>query len=159
MNGGHGLRLLRGAIGNAIVWGACWCVATFAVFGVMALVGAQISWSETWRLAARLSVIGGLSGAAFSLFIGLAYRGRRLSDLNWLRFGLGGGVVAGLFVPGFMLVMRTIAGDGPLALHNYLTSGLIAAAFGSVAAGASLKVAQRADQLLPTDKGVDQLEP
>lgn len=152
------VRRLRGALGTAVVWGACWCVATFVVSALFALAGRGFSWTGTWQLAARLSVVGGLTGTAFSTFIGLAYRGRRLSEISWVRFGIGGGILAGLFVPTFMLVARTLGGDGPLALANYAWSGLLAAVFGTVSAGASMKLAQGASGALPGEDAAESLE-
>ena len=136
-------RVARGVIGNAVVWGAGWSAAILAVSGFMVLVGNPTSWHETWQLAARLGVVGGLAGGAFSTFVGLVYRGRSLAEIRWVRFGIGGGVVAGIFVPTLMLVGRTISGNGPLAFGRYFSSGLVAAAFGTVAAAISIKLAQR----------------
>src|SRR5512147_2194919 len=121
MNRTNVFRFVRGAIGNAVVWGACWSAATFAVSFLFAIAGRGFDWTATWQLAARLSVVGGLTGGAFSTFIGLAYRGRRLADINWVRFGIRGGILAGLFVPTFMFVARTLNGDGPLPMRNYVS--------------------------------------
>jgi hypothetical protein len=56
--------------------------------------------------------------------------------------------MAGLFVPGFMTAARLLSGDAPLPLGDMLGQTLMAAAFGAVAAGGSLKLAQRAQSLL-----------
>ncbi len=151
-------RRLRGALGNAVVWGAIWFATALAISSVLGLVEGSFSWAETWRQAARIGVMGGLASAAFSTAIGLLYRGKRLSEISWVRFGLGGGAVAGVIVPLIMLVGRTVSGDGPLPLENWVTSALVAAAFGTVAAGGTMKLAQRV-VALPPGKGQDRLEP
>jgi hypothetical protein len=56
-------------------------------------------------------------------------------------------VVGGLFVTAFLATARLLSGDEMLPLQNLLTNGLLAAAFGGVAAAGSLKLAQRADRL------------
>ena len=139
---GNTLRRLRGAAGNALVWGACWSTAALAMAGLFWIAGAPVTWSGAWRNAARVGAVGGLTSVAFSIAIGLLYRGRRLSEISWVRFGLGGGIVAGLVLPTIMFVGRTISGDGPLPIEKWISSALIAAAFGTVAAGLSLKLAQ-----------------
>jgi hypothetical protein len=158
MNVANILRRLRGAVGNAAVWGAGWFVATLAVFAALAVAGEPFSWEGAVKLAARTGVMGGIAGGAFSAVIGLLYRGRRLSEISWVRFGVRGGIVAGLFVPVVMIVGRTLSGDGPLPMQNFLSSALVAAVLGGVAAGTSLKLAQRADARLPSRISQDQLD-
>lgn len=144
-------RRLRGAVGNAVVWGAAWSACALAVFAALKVAGtlpASVIWLDSLLVAARFGLIGAIAGGAFSLVIGLLYRGRRLSAISWVRFGIGGGIMAGLFVPGFMTVARLLSGDAPLPLGDMLSDALMAAAFGAVAAGGSLKLAQRAQTLL-----------
>lgn len=154
------LSRLRGALGNALVWGAGWFTAALGVMVGLSLVGlgpGPFSWSAALGAAARFGVMGSIAGAAFSSFIRLRYHGRRLSDINWVRFGLGGGIVTGLFVPAFIVVARMIDGDPFLPLEHLLRNGLLAAAFGGTAAGVTLKLAQRAEALL-SGRSRDRLE-
>ncbi|HYR12250.1 MAG TPA: hypothetical protein VEQ60_30970 [Longimicrobium sp.] len=120
----------------------------FAALKVAGVLGPSVIWLDAIMVAARFGFMGGIAGGAFSLVIGLLYRGRRLSDLSAVRFGIRGGIMAGLFVPAFMTVARLLSGDTFLPLENLLTNGLMAAAFGAVAAGGSLMLAQRAQTLL-----------
>jgi hypothetical protein len=71
-----------------------------------------------------------------------------------VRFGLGGGVLAGLFVPAFLTAARLLSGDTFLPLETLLTNGGLSAAFGGIAAGASLRLAQRAEALPPGRVGI-----
>lgn len=151
MNIDNIFKRLRGAVGNALVWGAGWSACALAVFAAMKVGGflpASVIWLDAIVVAGRFGVVGAIAGGAFSLVIGLLYRGRRLSEISAVRFGLGGGVVGGLFVPGFMTVARLLSGDGLLPLDDLLVNGLFSAAFGAVAAGGSLMLAQRAQTLL-----------
>ncbi len=143
------VRRLRGGLGLAVAWGVCWSAVTLAVHVGLAILGDGFSWSDAWRAAARNGVVGGLVSVAFSGVVGLLYRGRRLSDISWVRFGAGGAIVAGLMLPAIMLLGRTISGDGPLPMEKWIASALVAAAFGGVAAGASMKLAQRGAPRLP----------
>jgi hypothetical protein len=145
-------RRLRGAIGNAVVWGAGWATLGFTVFATLKLTGilpAEASWLDAVTLAAKLGIVGGVAGTAFSAVIGLLYRGRRLSDISAVRFGAGGALMAGLFVPVFFQAMNVLSGHGLVPMGLVLDDVAWAMAFGGIAAGASLKLAQRADPLLP----------
>lgn len=144
-------RRLRGAIGNAVVWGAAWSACAAVVFAGLKAAGvlpASVIWLDAIIVAGRFGVMGGIVGGAFSLVIGVLYGGRRLSRINWVRFGIRGGIMAGLFVPSFMTVARLLSGDTFLPLENLLVNGLMSAAFGAVAAGGSLLLAQRAQSLV-----------
>lgn len=145
-------RRLRGLLGNALVWGSGWFAATFAVLVTLRAFGfapADSSWGDALRFALRSGVMGAIASTAFSSFIALRYRGRRLSAISWVRFGIGGAVVTGLFVPAFLVVARLLSGDAFLPLSALLRNGLVGAVFGGAAAGASLKLAQLATALLP----------
>jgi hypothetical protein len=146
------IRRLRGAAGNAVVWGASWAalgLAAFAALKVAGILSGTVSWADSLFIAVRFGLVGGISGGAFSLVIGLLYQGRRLSDLRAVRFGIGGGIMAGLFVPAFMQAMNLLSGDGMVPMRLVLDDAPWAAVFGAIAAGGSLKLAQRAHALLP----------
>jgi hypothetical protein len=145
------IRRLRGALGTALVWGASWSATALAVFAVLKLGGvfpASASWLGALVIAAKFGIIGGIAGGAFSGFVGLAYRGRRLSEISALRFGFRGGMVAAVFVPAFLQAMNLLSGDGLVPMGLVLDDGVWAALFGAVAAGGSLKLAQHAEPLL-----------
>ncbi|HEY0016357.1 MAG TPA: hypothetical protein VGC13_08565 [Longimicrobium sp.] len=145
------IRRLRAAVGNAVVWGAGWSALGFAAFTVLKVAGAlpaSAHWLDAILLAGRFGIVGGVAGAAFSGFIGVLYRGRRLSDLGAVRFGVAGAVLAGLFVPVFFQAMNVLTGDGMVPMGLVLDDVPWAALFGGVAAGVSLKLAQRAAPLL-----------
>ncbi len=123
-------RRLRGALGIAILWGTAWFVGGLAILAVSAWTGA-LPWDLILGMAARLGRIGFFTGGAFSGLLTFAYRDRRLSEINTVRFALGGAAVAALLSPG-MAVM----------------AGL----FGGVTAATSIKLAKRAsDPLIPGD--------
>lgn len=145
------IRRLRGAVGNALVWGGAWFVSALAIFGVLRLIGVAQSGSleGAVRAAAMFAVMGTIAGGVFSMFIGLRYRGRRLSEISWVRFGISGGIVTGLFVPSFIVVMRFLSSDPFLPVRFLLFNGAVGAVLGGVAAGATLKLAQVGDKFLP----------
>jgi hypothetical protein len=144
-------RRLRGVVGNAVVWGAAWSASALVVFAALKAGGFlqdSVIWLDSILVAARFGFAGAIAGAAFSALVGPIYRGHRLAEISALRFGLGGAVLGGLFVPGFLTVARLLSGDGLLPLESLLLDGSLSALFGGVAAGASLKLAQHADPLL-----------
>ena len=76
-------RRLRGAIGNALAWGAAWYVVSLTIFTVLRITGVIQStapWIEVARGCMKFAVMGTIAGGAFSTFIGLRYRGRSLSQ-------------------------------------------------------------------------------
>lgn len=148
MAGGNLLRRVRGLIGNAMVWGTGWAVLSFAILLVMRPFGfGPHTWLDLVKGCAMFGVMGAISGTAFSTFIAWWFRGRRLSQISWLRFGIGGGIVTGLFVPAWIVLMRFLSGDAPLAFQHLFTNGLVGLAFGGASAAVTMKVAQLAEKL------------
>ncbi|MFN8654134.1 MAG: hypothetical protein U0133_19710 [Gemmatimonadales bacterium] len=145
-------RRLKAVIGNALVWGVAWFLAGFAIFTTILLIRQPqtAGWLDVLGMAIKFGVIGGVAGTAFSTFIAWRYRGRRLSEISWIKFGIGGGVVAGLAVPGFLWLMGALTG-GAAPLHLLVDDFVLSAVLGTVAAGASMKLAQVADRRLPGD--------
>jgi hypothetical protein len=120
-------------------------LAVFAVLRLVGIIPERVSWIQGLGLAARFGIVGFVAGAAFSSVVRMVYHGRRLSDINWIRFGIAGGIVAGVFVPLFLQMMNLLSGDGLVPWRLVLDDGIWAAVFGGVAAGGSLRLAQRAD--------------
>jgi len=119
-------RRLRGALGIATLWGTAWFVGGLAVLSVSAWTGA-VPWDLILGTAARLGRIGFFTGGAFSGLLTFAYRDRSFSEINTVRFALGGAAIAALLSPG-MAVMAGI--------------------FGGVTAATSIKLAKRASSPL-----------
>jgi hypothetical protein len=144
------IRQIRGAVGNALVWGAAWAglgaTAAFLITG--SVLGAMI-------LGVKFGIFGVLTGAVFSSILPIVYRGRGISSLRPVRFGIVGGIVAGVFVPLFMQAMNALTG-GAIPWRLVLDDAPIVAVFGGLAAGGSLWLAQRA-QALPTPHPTEQL--
>lgn len=143
------VRRLTGAFRNALVWGGAWFILAAVVGATIRLgdVPLPIALADGLFIGARVGFIGGIAGAAFAGLISVVCRGRRLSEISWLRFGVGGAIMAGLFVPGFLLAGNLISGDGFPVLVHILDDGIYAAVFGGITAAGSLKLAQRADAL------------
>lgn len=131
-----------------MVWGAGWFAGLFALFATMKVTGIlSIGWEQGFFTALKGGVIGCVAGAAFSSVIRFGYYDRRLSDINWIRFGLFGGVVAALLMPLFMQTMNFLFGGGMVPWSLVLDDIPIFGVLGGVAAGGSLKIAQHADVL------------
>ena len=144
------VRRMRGAFGNALVWGAGWFVAALVMFATLRVIGIITGpWENVIEFAGKAGIVGGIAGGAFSSVIGVLYCGRRLSEISWVCFGIGGAVITGLFVPVFFQAMNLLSGDGMVPMALVLDDALLTAVFGGVAAGGSLKLAQHADTALP----------
>lgn len=140
------MRRIRAAFRNAIVWGAAWAAVPAALFTILRLVGvvpASVSWHNGLGLAARFGIVGFVAGTIFSAVVGVAYRGRRLADINWVKFGLAGGAITAVAVPLFLQTMNLISDGHIIPWHLVLDDSLWTGVLGAVAAGGSLKFAQR----------------
>ncbi len=143
------------------MWGVGWVTAGLALLATLRVVGIlTFPWVELIGFAVRLGIVGAVTGGAFSVVIRLLYHGRRLSEISWVRFGIGGGLVTGLFVPLFLQTMNLLSGDGLVPWELVLDDALWTAVFGGAVAGGSLKLAQLGDTLLPENSQVqlDRLE-
>jgi hypothetical protein len=151
---GDTTKVLRGALRNAVVWGIGWFTVALAVVGVVLALGLVpgASWIGGLGLAARFGIWGVIAGGVFSTFIRLWYRGRRLSDINWVRFGLAGGVLTGIAVPLLLQTLNLLSGDGLVPWNLVLDDGIWTAVLGGAAAGGSLKLAQHAERALGRGK-------
>ena len=160
MTVGMTFRRLRGLVRNALLWGAGWSALALGVFTILRLIGVipeRVSWVQGLGVVARFGVVGMVAGAAFSSVIRFLYHGRRLRDISWVRFGIAGAVVTGVFVPLFLQTMNILSGDGLVAWRLVLDDALWTAVFGGVVAGGSLKLAQRA-KVVAAATSHDQLE-
>lgn len=146
MSIGNWLRRARGVVKNAFVWGVGWSAAALIVFTVLRFAGffRPVPWTAGLFLAARFGVVGAIAGGAFSTIIGIVYHGRRLRDINWVRFGLAGAAVTGVFVPLFLQLMNILSGDGLVPWRFVLDDAVWTAILGGIVAGGSMKLAQRA---------------
>jgi hypothetical protein len=141
-------RRLRGALGYALVWGSGWSILFLAAFPLLRLTGIlpqTMPWTDGFILAAILGTVGVFSGGMFAGAVNLLYRGRSLSQINWLRFGIAGGTFTGLLIPTFFQTMNWLSGDGFVPVELVLDDALITAVFGGLAAAASLKLAQQVE--------------
>jgi hypothetical protein len=149
MSSGNARRLVAGAMKNGVVWGVAWFVLAFATILALRTIGvvvpASIGVLDAIGMAIRVGIVGGIAGGVFAAFIALFYRGRRLSEINWLRFGLGGAIVAELFMIAFFAIPALAPGGSFPPLGDILSDLIIAAVFGGIAAAGSMWLAQRVE--------------
>jgi hypothetical protein len=100
-------------------------------------------------MGVRIGVIGAIVGAAFFAFIGVAYRGKRLAEISWVRFGIGGAILAGLFVPAFLQTMNLVTGGSLVPWHLVFDDLVFSAAFGGITAAGTMILAQRHEAAYP----------
>lgn len=149
------IRRVTGAVKNAVVWGAAWFLLAMGVFGVAYVTGVgpdHVSLLDAIGMSVRIGVMGGITGGAFSAFIGIFYRGRRLSEINWVRFGIGGAVVGGSFVGAFLVAANLLTGGGLSVLRSIVGDIFIGAGFGAATAAATMWLAQRAERVSGTSE-------
>jgi hypothetical protein len=135
----------RAILKNAIVWGAGWGILGAAVASIIRLtdnIPLLHAILDGIGMGVRIGVVGGITGAAFAAFISVAYRGKRLSEINWLKFGLGGLVLGGLFVPAFLETMSLLTGGGFVPFKLISDDILMSALFGGITAAGTMRLAQ-----------------
>lgn len=144
------LKRIRGALGNALVWGAAWCGVGFAYLTALHLAGGAPE-SEPWRLilyvSANFAVTGMIAGGAFSAYLATMYRGRDLLGIRVSRFALGGAVTAAALSSLATLVAKGLAGAGA-SFDALIASGMWGAVLGGVTAAGTIKLAQTASRQL-----------
>ena len=157
MIGGSIIRRLAGALRNGVVWGAAWFGLAMAGFGVLWLVKDNpVSLLDAIGMSIRIGIVGGLTGGAFAAFISFFYRGKRLSDISPVRFGIGGGIVALAFMMAWLGLGNLLTGGSVPPWQDINSDLFYATLFGGIAAGASMWLAQRAPAL--SDGGEDELD-
>lgn len=143
---------LRAALRNAVVWAVGWGAIGSAVAMAMRFIDNipfRNAVLDGLGMGIRIAFVGAIAGTAFFAFISLAYRGKRLRDIGWVRFGIGGAILAGLFVPSFLQTMNLIS-DGALVPWNLVFDDMIfSAVFGGITAAGTMFLAQRYEAAHP----------
>lgn len=142
-------RRLRGAFKIAVVWGVGWFVGAFIVSNALRFLGvvpASLTWVDSLGMAIKIGMVGGIAGGAFSTLIAFLYRGKRLKEINWVRFGILGGIATGIFIPGMMETLSILSGGGVVPLNLIFDDLVITTVFGAILAGGSMKLAQDAER-------------
>ena len=143
---------LRAMARNAAVWGVGWGAIGTAVATAMRFVD-KIPFANAILdgigMGIRIGFIGAIAGTAFFAFISVAYRGKRLREISWVRFGIGGAILAGLFVPGFLQTMNMLSGDGMVPWNLVSDDAVFSALFGGITAAGTMFLAQRYEAAHP----------
>jgi hypothetical protein len=143
------LRRTLAVVRNGIVWGGAWGAAGLAFVTLMLLTGnapRDATWFKAIGLAARIGVVGGMAGVMFAVATMVLYRGRRMREMSWVRFGLAGAVVSAVGMPLVLQGLNILSGDGPVAWHLLTDDIPLLAVLGGGAASAWLWLAQRAER-------------
>jgi hypothetical protein len=142
------LRRLRGAVGNALVWGGVWSGTTFTVsmiYTLAGLSGASFSWSYLKAIllfSGFQGAVGFVTGGAFSAYFVGAFRGRSLDNLNPWRAALGGALVTVPFVLLLKIWSNSMLGYEWIFLSELLRPVAYSAALGGLTAFSSVRLAQ-----------------
>lgn len=154
------LRLVRGTLGNALVWATAWLLGGVAWLALQHLVLGDWELETFWRLISvvvdQLLVAGFATGAAISAVLRLTYSGRALLEIRLVPFALLGAALAGVSAVAYEMARL----DMPvLETSGFLEQTvLISCAFGALTAAGTLRIAQQATRRLDKD-AVDALAP
>ena len=153
-------RTLRAILRTAMLWSAAWAVAGGGIVAILTLfnagpgveslperLGVAVFAGVAWGV--RFGLAGAVIGALFSSVIRLGYRGRRLADINPVRFALLGAVVGGVGVPLYLQTMNVLTDGRPIAWNLVTDDAVWATVFGAAVAAGSILLARRAERLGP----------
>jgi hypothetical protein len=104
-------------------------------------IGLALFAAVSWGV--RFGINGAVIGTAFAAVIRFGYQGRRLADINPLRFTLLGALIGGAGVPLFLQMMNVLSGGGPIAWGLVTDDAVWATVFGAVVAGGTIMLARR----------------
>jgi hypothetical protein len=139
------MKRIRGWLGNAVVWGAAWSVATLPVLGLLYLNGwGYLVPDVAGAIAKTFFAMGFVAGGSFSTYLGIAYRNKNFEELMPGKFALLGAIFGGLLVPAFEFVPGIALFLG-LPFSGAMAAGVgLAATLGGATAFGTVKVAQQA---------------
>jgi hypothetical protein len=136
---------LRAVFKNAVVWAAGWGVAGTGIATLMRLadgISPLPALLDGIGMGVRIGFAGGIVGAVFAAFISVACRGKKLADINWVKFGIGGALFCGLFLPAFLQTMHFLSDGSFMPWSDVNGDALMAAVFGGVIAAGTMKLAR-----------------
>lgn len=141
------VRRLRGALGNALVWGAGWFVAAYGLFTGYAILSPRtpVSWVLSMMAlfgAVRIGLMGALMGGLFSVYLAANFRHQRLEDIGAGSFALGAGLVTALPFLVLILISQLTTGE-PFFLRDALEPLIYPVAVGTITGYGTIKLAQR----------------
>jgi hypothetical protein len=151
------LRRLRGALGNALVWGSVWFGATVAfVVGALLITGGRTQPLGVLLASAVVGAVGAITGGTFSLYLAANFRRSSVDDLSAPRVALGGALMATLVALIIGVTLSVLDGSWPiLTLSDVAFPVGLSAALGGITGFSSIKLAQRA---LPAAAELRELE-
>jgi len=138
------LRRVRGAVGIGLTWAAAWFAAGMLLLLVVGPDAADVPFPLFFGL------LGFLTGAMFSLVLGIMARRRRFDQMSLPRFA-GWGAVGGLSLSS-MLIWTA----GPDA--DFLVVGPVFTFAGAISAAGTLALARRAEKRLSGHRDVESIE-
>lgn len=137
------MRRIRGWLGNALVWGVTWSLATIPLVGMLWwLDGSFLAYGIAPRIAWTLFSMGFVAGGSFSTYLGLAYRHRGIGELSPGLFAVVGGAFAGMLPPIFTLLPGLAMFLGASIPEALAWTSAISALLGAGTAYATVRIAQ-----------------
>ncbi len=131
---------IRAAVAVGLTWAAAWFAAGMVLLLIVGVGAADVPFPLFFGL------LGFLSGAAFSVILGLLGRRRRFDQMSLPRFALWG-ALGGLAVYGLVALVQGSAGEVAVLVPIFGGAG-------AVCATGTLALARRADaRELPADSG------
>jgi len=138
------LRRIRGAVGIGLTWAAAWFAAGMLLLLVVGPNAADVPFPLFFGL------LGFLTGAMFSLVLGIVARRRRFDQMSMPRFA-GWGAVGGLSLSSILIWTA-----GPDA--EFLVLGPVFTFAGAISAAGTLALARRAEKRVSAEGHAERID-
>ena len=136
---------LRGAFGNALIWGVGWAIAGVAIISVvygLGLAGGRSFLESVGAAASSFGVLGFLAGGAFSVYLGSIGRRRQLHEISAGRTAVIAGLLTAVCVPLFRIGIQALGSSFIVPIEVVLLTSVLPGVLGGLTAFGTIKIAQ-----------------
>lgn len=136
---------LRGAFGNAVVWGVGWVLAGVAMISVvyaLGFAGGRTFLESVGAAASSFGVLGFLAGGTFSIYLGSIGTRKKLHELSAGRTAVVAGLLTAVSVPLFRVGIQAFGLSFIVPIEVIVLTSVLPGALGGLTAFGTIKVAQ-----------------
>lgn len=136
---------LRGAFGNAVVWGVGWALAGAAIISVvyaLGFAGGRTLLDSIGAAVSSFGVLGFLAGGAFSVYLGAIGRRKQIHELSAGRTAVIAGLLTAVSVPLFRIGIQALGASFIVPIEVIVLTSLLPGTLGALTAFGTIKLAQ-----------------
>lgn len=136
---------IRGAVGNAVVWGVGWILAGVAIISVvyvLGFAGGRTFLESLGAAASSFGVLGFLAGGAFSIYLGSVGRRKQIHEINAGRTAVVAGLLTAVSVPLLRIGLEALGASFIVPIEVLLLTSALPGVLGGLTAFGTIRVAQ-----------------